>query len=259
MKLPGNGERFRRAARQVCLLACIAASFLLTACGHKRVVATMPPPPPPPTTRIPSDRVPRPTAPDQPAQPDLTEPDNASPIYVETGLASWYGPPYHNRKAANGQIYDMNAATAAHRTLPLNSLVRVTNVATGHSTLVRITDRGPFIEGRILDLSLAAAKAVDVWRPGVARVRLEVLEAPAPLDTGGRWCVQIGAFSDVDQAARLKEQLMRRYQTAKVLQFAGPTGEWIRVRVADDDRRKAEQVAHDTSASEGAVFLVRLD
>src|ERR1051326_1568082 len=87
----------------------------------------------------------------------------------------------------------MHAATAAHRTIPLNSVARVTNLANGRSTMVRITDRGPFIEGRILDLSLAAAQEIDVWRPGVAKVKVEVLEAPAPIDSGGRWCVQIGA------------------------------------------------------------------
>ena len=244
----------------MCLLLCLLASLALTACGHKRVIASVPPPPPIATT--PRDRTPRPPSvsqPAQPAQPELSVPDDATPIYVETGLASWYGPPYHNRKGANGEIYDMNAATAAHRTIPLNSIARVTNLATGHSTLVRITDRGPFIEGRILDLSLAAAKAVDVWRPGVARVRLEVMESPQPLDSGGHWCVQIGAFSDLDEAARLKDELARRYQSARVLQFAGPTGEWIRVRVADDDRSRAEQVARATATSEGAVFLVRLD
>ena len=104
---------------------------------------------------------------------------HAKPIYVETGLASWYGPPYHHHKGANGEIYDQNALTAAHRTLPLNSVVRVTNESTKHSVMVRITDRGPFIEDRVIDLSLAAAKAVDVWRPGTAMVKIEVLSAPA--------------------------------------------------------------------------------
>lgn len=178
---------------------------------------------------------------------------------METGLASWYGPPYHNRRGANGEVYDMHGMTAAHRTLPLNSLARVTNLATGRSAVVRITDRGPFVEGRILDLSLAAAQAVDVWRPGVARVRLEVLETPAPIERGGRWAVQIGAFEDADQASRLKNRLARRYQTARVLQFSGPTGEWLRVRVAEDDRRRAQQVAQETHTDQGAVFLVRLD
>ena len=77
-------------------------------------------------------------------------------------MSSWYGAPYHNRRGSNGEVYNMHAMTAAHRTLPLGSIVRVTNVKTGHSAIVRITDRGPFVEGRILDLSLAAAKAVDI-------------------------------------------------------------------------------------------------
>src|SRR6202012_3196138 len=91
-------------------------------------------------------------------------------LFVETGLASWYGPPYHNRRSSNGEIYDMNSLTAAHRTLPLDSMVRVTNLKTGHSVVVRITDRGPFIRGRILDLSKAAAKKVDIFVAGVATV-----------------------------------------------------------------------------------------
>jgi rare lipoprotein A len=211
--------------------------------GHKKVKAKLPPPP---------------SAPSQPAS-EVSLPQSAKPIYVETGLASWYGPPYHNRRGSNGEIYDQNKLTAAHRTLPLNSWARVTNTDTGRSAVVRITDRGPFIQGRMLDLSLAAAKAVDVWRPGVAEVRLELLQAPAAIDRGGRWCVQIGAFDKAKEAAKLKEKLQRRYETAKVLQFTGPTGEWVRVRVQDDDKRRAEQVAHETHASQGAVFLVRLD
>ena len=89
------------------------------------------------------------------------------------GMASWYGPPYTNRKAADGSIYDQNAMTAAHRTLPMGSIVRVTNLTNNLSVMVRITDRGPFIDGRIIDLSLAAAKAVDVYRPGTAKVQVE--------------------------------------------------------------------------------------
>ena len=102
-------------------------------------------------------------------------------------MASWYGAPYHNRRGSNGEVYDMNAMTAAHLTLPLGSVVRITNLKTEHSAVVRITDRGPFVPGRIVDLSLAAAKALDVYLPGTAKVRLEVLQSPAPLDTGGRW------------------------------------------------------------------------
>jgi rare lipoprotein A len=175
-------------------------------------------------------------------------------------MASWYGAPYHNRRGSNGEIYDMNAMTAAHRTLPLGSIVRVTNVKTGHSALVRITDRGPFISGRILDLSLAAAKRVDVWQPGVALIRVEVLQTPVPLNAGGRWAVQIGAFDDEDTANRLVDRLTHRYRTARVLRFSSPIGDWwVRVRVLDDDRQRAEEVARDTTTTEGAIFLVRLD
>ncbi len=179
---------------------------------------------------------------------------------METGLASWYGPPYHHRHASNGEVYDMNAMTAAHRTLPLGSVVRVTNLQTGHSAVVRINDRGPFVEGRIIDLSLAAAKAVDVWRPGTARVRLEVLDSPMPIDNGGRWCVQIGALADEETASELKDRLERRYHTAQVLDFVSPIGTWwVRIRVAQDDRHRAEEVARETHTNEGSVFLVRLD
>ncbi len=154
----------------------------------------------------------------------------------------------------------MHAMTAAHRTLPLGAMVRVTNVATGHSAVVRINDRGPFVEGRVIDLSLAAAKAVDVWRPGTARVRLEVLDSPAPIDNGGRWCVQIGALPDEESADELKDRLERRYHSAQVLDFVSPVGTWwVRVRVAQDDRHRAEEVARETHTEEGSVFLVRLD
>lgn len=187
-------------------------------------------------------------------------PANARPIFEETGIASWYGAPYHNRRGSNGEIYDMNAMTAAHLTLPLGSIVRVTNVRTGHSAIVRITDRGPFVEGRILDLSLAAAKAIDVYLPGTAMVKVEVLQAPAALDTGGRWAVQIGGFTNEKTAAGLAEHLQRRYQTAKVLKFVSPAGDWwVRVRVLDDDRHRAQEVAHETQTADASIFVVRLD
>lgn len=222
----------------------VAASLALTGCGgggNKR--ARTPTPAPPPTSAE-----------------TFNVPANAKPLYVETGLASWYGPPYHNRQAAKGEIYDMNAPTAAHRTLPLGSIVRVTNLSTGQRTLVRINDRGPFVEGRIIDLSLAAASEIGVRRAGIAKVRVEVMRAPAPLDTGGRWAVQIGAIEDEETAAELKNKLSRRYRTAKVLSFPSPTGDWwVRVRVLQDDRRRAQEVARDTHPPQGDVFLVRLD
>lgn len=229
------------------------ALLLLSACGGHKTARSQPVPPPPTVTPPPASPA---TAITEPAP---TVPLKSKPIYVETGLASWYGPPYNHHRGANGEIYDQNAMTAAHRTLPMNSVVRVTNLSTGRSAMVRITDRGPFVEDRIVDLSLAAAKAVDIWRPGTAEVKLEVLSAPAPIAEGGRWCVQIGAFHSESEARRLKEKLQDRYEDANVIQFTGPTGEWVRIRPEGDDKRKAQEVASKTHVKEGGVFLVRLD
>jgi len=135
-----------------------------------------------------------------------------------------------------------------------------TNLKTGHTALVRITDRGPFIPGRVLDLSLAAARKIDVYQPGVAEVKVEVMQTPAPLDAGGKWAVQIGGFPDEDVAAKLADRITRRYRTAKVLRFASPAGDWwLRIRVLGDDHQRAQELVAETETAEGAVFLVRLD
>ena len=164
---------------------------------------------------------------------------HGKPVSSEIGLASWYGPPYANRKAADGSVYDQNAMTAAHRTLPMGSIVRVTNLANDQSVVVRITDRGPFVGDRIIDLSLAAAKETGVYRAGVARVRVEAYAPPVRpgVDPAGKWCVQIGAFPDEASAVKLKNSLMRRYSTAKVIEFAGPTGHWVRINPLKNDRQ----------------------
>jgi rare lipoprotein A len=265
-------------------LVLLITLLLLAACGHPKQARVEVPPPPPPasgdlaTARKPSESsppsssLPARTSEPRPndraantdsAEPDLAEPSipaGAVPIATETGKASWYGPPYHNRRGSNGEVYNMHAMTAAHRTLPLGSVVRVTNLKTEHSALVRITDRGPFIPGRVLDLSLAAARKLDVYQPGIAEVEVEVMETPAPLDSGGKWAVQIGSFPDEDVATEFADHLTRRYRTARVLRFASPAGGWwIRIRVLDDDRDRAQQMVAETRTSEGAVFLVRLD
>jgi rare lipoprotein A len=260
------------------LLMVLIAIVLLSGCGQpKQVHVSVPPPPPPATTttattesagtqpaaNLPATKesaAPKPKELDTDA--DLAEPTlpaNAKPVTTETGLASWYGPPYHNRRGSNGEVYNMHAMTAAHRTYPLGSIVRVTNVKTGHTALVRITDRGPFIPGRVLDLSLAAARKLDVWQPGVAEVRVELMQSASP-DSPGKWAVQIGGFPHGPAANKLADHLKRRYQTAKILCFASPAGDWwIRVRVLDDDHDRAQKLAAETETPEGSVFLVRLD
>jgi rare lipoprotein A len=243
--------------RTCVLFLLLLLTSLLAGCGHKKTQAQLPPPPP--ISQENTTATPPPTGkPGETEQIDI--PADAKPIYEETGMASWYGAPYHNRRGSNGEVYDMNAMTAAHLTLPLGSIVRVTNLKSGHSALVRITDRGPFVVGRIVDLSLAAAKALDVYLPGTAKVRLEVLQAPMPLATGGRWAVQIGSFASQKPAAELAGHLQKRYQTAKVVKFVSPVGNWwVRVRVFEDDRERAISLAHETETAEGSVFLVRLD
>jgi len=247
-----------------------AAVILTAGCRHKQPqVAVAPPPPlaPPPAANPPPSTAPMesPTAPaprstaiaDTQADADFV---NSHPvIYSEVGLASWYGPPYDKRRGANGEIYDKDALTAAHRTLPMNSLVKVTNLSTGQSVILRITDRGPFVPDRILDLSLGSAKAIGVWRPGVARVRVEVFAAPAPLESGGRWCVQIGAFKSERGAYKLRDQLTRKYHSANVIEFTGPTGHWVRIRPLGDDKGRAVEIARGIQPSEGEAYLVRLD
>jgi rare lipoprotein A len=105
----------------------------------------------------------------------------ARPVSIghsETGIASWYGEPFQGRKTASGEVYDMNKLTAAHRTLPFGTWVEVTNLVNAKRVEVRITDRGPFIDGRVIDLSKAAAKQIDLITPGIVRVRLKVIRAP---------------------------------------------------------------------------------
>jgi len=235
-------------------------SFLLTGCGeHKPATATVPPPPSLAESET-SSESPVETADLNEEKNTLRPSSKAKPILVEAGMASWYGPPYNHHRASNGQVYDMNAMTAAHRTLPLDSIVRVTNLKTGHSAVVRITDRGPFIEGRILDLSEAAAKKIDVWLAGVAMVRMEVLRTPVPLDRGGRWAVQIGGFEKQHAANKEADHLSRRFPDAKVQCFSSPVGSWwVRVRVQNDARQLAEEVLHHAQTSQAAIFLVRLD
>jgi rare lipoprotein A len=230
------------------LCLCVSVFSGALGCGHKKQVRVpVPPPPPPATAETPAGTQP-------PFEP------NVKPLFVQMGKASWYGAPFHNRKAANGETYDMNALTAAHLTLPLNSIVRVTNIKSGQSVTVRITDRGPFVEDRIIDLSAAAAKAIDVWRRGTALVKLEVLQSPATIRTGGRWAVQLGGFPEEEEARRIQSTLARRYQTAKVLAFSSPVGDWwVRVRVLGDDKRRAQEVADSSPAAHDHTFLVRLD
>jgi rare lipoprotein A len=238
-------------------LSALVGLALLAGCHHKQQVAYAPPPPP--EYRSHASHA---TTAHEYAEPvPIPSRVDGKPLSVQVGLSSWYGPPYNNRRGANGEIFDQNAMTAAHNTLPMGSIIRVTNLATGQSAIVKITDRGPFVHGRILDLSLAAAKATGVYRAGVAKVKIEVFSEPSTTSAGGKWCVQIGAFSNQGNAAKLKDDLSHRYSYARVIEFQGPTGHWVRVNTPQGDKTRAVQIADSIRPKESGAeaYLVRLD
>jgi rare lipoprotein A len=179
--------------------------------------------------------------------------------YVEQGVASWYGYPFDGRRAADGEVYDMKKSVAAHRTLPFWSVVRVTNLRNGLTTEVRIIDRGPFAKGRIIDLSFAAAKLIDMVGTGTAQVRVELISSPSA-PAVGYFCVQIAAFQQRENAERLRDQLLPKYPVV-VQEYDNAVGHFYRVRVGREPSQESAQKLAATLASQEKVetFVVRLD
>jgi rare lipoprotein A len=180
--------------------------------------------------------------------------------YSEEGNASWYGAPFHGRRASNGEIYDMYKLTAAHRTLPFETMVRVTNLNNGKSTVVRITDRGPFVENRVIDLSFAGAREIDSVGAGIVPVRLEILSAVGD-PTSGFFTVQVGAFRDPANAERLRDRLNASYSPIFIQQYDSPDGLYYRVRVGRvSGEDAARQFGEQLRSREGLTpFVVRSD
>jgi rare lipoprotein A len=219
-------------ARFNLMLVCLFVS----ACGKKKVK----------TARVPST----PSKPPVPAAIGSTE----------TGMASWYGHPYHGRQAADGEIYDMETLVAAHRTLPFNTWVRVTNLSNSKTVDVRIIDRGPFVGGRIIDLSHAAAQAVDLIGPGVAQVRLEIIRAPRNPEQPV-FGVQVGLFAFRQNADRMMQNMQTRYGTAQVIAREGLSTTWRVVVGRENSADNAESLAARIRGEEKLPesFVVRLD
>jgi rare lipoprotein A len=216
-------------------LALTLAAVLLAGCGHKKHPRRTPPPPAPSVA------------------PKLGQ--------TETGEASWYGHPYHGRRAANGEIYDMEKLTAAHRTLPFDTWLRVLNLDNSKTVEVRITDRGPFVEGRIIDLSHAAARAIDMLGPGTARVRLEVIRTPDYVSPDV-FAVQVGAFRDRANAERLRAEMEARYGSARLVQRADTPDLWRVVAGSEATEDGAKGLAARIRKELGekfAAFVVRVD
>ncbi len=163
--------------------------------------------------------------------------------FRQRGMASWYGRDFHGRKTSNGEIYNMYAMTAAHKTLPLGTYVRVQNLENNRSVVVRINDRGPFVRGRIIDLSYAGAKDIGIVGPGTARVEVVALgrkdtSATSPETTyiqddyyTGNFTFQVGAFLNRANAEKLRRKLDRTYKNAHISEYDNGVNIFYRVRV----------------------------
>jgi rare lipoprotein A len=240
-------------ARLAVVLAC--ALMISAGCAH-RTATSQPPVQVPPVEATPSPEAPSPPS----SAPPAAERQPAIPgQYVEEGVASWYGDPFNGRRTSNGEIYDMHQFTAAHRTLPFGAIVRVTNLRNGKQTEVRITDRGPFVANRVIDLSLSAAQAIEMVGPGTAPVRLEILGGPNP--QVGFFGVQVGAFQSQDNAERFRAQLAARYPSVSIATYDSPNGMFYRVRVGRVPSENAAQQLADQlrSGEQLTTFVVRLD
>lgn len=165
--------------------------------------------------------------------------------FIQTGVASWYGDKFHGRKTSNGEIYNMYDMTAAHKTLPMNTWVSVHNLENDRKIVVRINDRGPFVAGRIIDLSYTGAKEIGIAELGTAKVRVTALgeataysaetkkpEAFKPVDySSGNFTVQVGAFQVKSNAEQYRETLSKKYQNAHIVVFTDNRGTFYRVRI----------------------------
>jgi rare lipoprotein A len=176
----------------------------------------------------------------------------------ETGIASWYGHPYHGRRASNGEIYDMEKLTAAHRTLPFETMVLVRNLDNGRSVEVRITDRGPFVEGRIIDLSRAAARDIAMLGPGTAKVRVRIVKLPQAVSEG-YFAVQIGAFRNRANAERERGRMEERYGSARLARRDGNPALWRVMVGRAGTQEDAAALADRIRAGGGPAFVVRVE
>ena len=192
----------------------------------------------------------------RPPTPDLS---GIAPGTIQTGLASWYGPGFHGKRTANGEIYNQHDLTAAHPSLPLGTRVMVTNVNTNQAIEVRVNDRGPYVGGRAIDLSYAAARSIGVYEPGVAPVRIEVL-SPAAAVIAVAYAVQLGSYADASQASALKARMVARYPDVYISPMNTGLKRYYLVRLGPFSRRAdALSRAEDAARTGMRVIIVEED
>jgi rare lipoprotein A len=256
--------------RHSSLLPAVSAILvlgLLSGCASRKPVAARQPPPSEPssTPDAAADSAKRSTTAPlaSPVSPGKRRKDGSVPKpagYTEEGEASWYGAPFHGRQASNGEIYDMNKLTAAHRTLPFETMVRVTNERNGKSAVVRITDRGPFVNNRIIDLSYAAAREIESIGPGVVPVRVEILSTGVDPEAG-YFTIQVGSFRERANAEHLRDRLSAAYSPIFVKRYDANGGFFYRVHVGKvSGEEAAREFGEQLRLREGVVpMVIRLD
>jgi rare lipoprotein A len=198
---------------------------------------------------------------------------SSSRKFVQGGVASWYGGNFHGRKTSNGEVYNMYASTAAHNTLPHGVHVRVVNCRNGRSTVVRINDRGPFISGRILDLSYSAAKELGMIECGLTQVKIEALgyqesgrkgkilyRPPVSYDRG-QFGIQVGAYAQRENAEEMADYMKQRYGFATIIETETNGEKLYRVRVGKYTSLKTAKQERERICGRAATggFVVALD
>lgn len=178
----------------------------------------------------------------------------------QTGIASWYGPGFHGKATASGEIYNQDDMTAAHQTLPLGSKVMVTNMENGRTAQVLVNDRGPFAKGRIIDLSYAAAQAIDMVGPGTALVRVDVLDSPVPLReirASLDYTLQLGSFSQLENAQQLRDRIAKSFDRVTITPLQSKDTTYYRVHLGQfADRGAAEEMAARVSQAGYSVIVM---
>lgn len=175
-----------------------------------------------------------------------------APPPVQVGKSSWYGAAFAGRPTASGEIFDPSRLTAAHRTLPLGAIVRVTNLDNGRSVVLRVNDRGPFVGDRVLDVSEAAARSLGFRARGIARVAIEWPPAHQPVDAGGEYWLQLGAFREAKAARRLAHRLERHAEP--VVLHRHP--DYVRVHAGPYERRDRADAALERLRKAGFAGIV---
>jgi rare lipoprotein A len=226
----------------------IFSLFFLGACGPKQRIVYKREIPPPEKKEVLKEEIKE----EKPAPPEKIEKRETKE--VQYGVASWYGPDFHGKPTSSGEIYDMYQLTCAHNSFPLGTLVMVTNLENGKSLELKVNDRGPFVKGRIIDLSYAAAQILEIWEKGTAYVKVEGF---GPLiEAIERFTLQVGSFTDEINAQKLADQLRKDFENVYVAAIETPSQKYHRVRVGQFETRESALGVAEKLSQMGFKVLV---